>query len=201
MDRRYKAICTGNALAESKEKKTPSVRLSLQTQFDYNDPEVPCVKTFQTDLWLSDSAFERTLDTLTNVFGWDGENVYELNVDTSMFASIECDITTVEEEYNGRVYEKVKFVNKVNAVRPMDEMAAIDLNQKMSAKLALYRQKNQGKPIPTVNKTHVQPVASFAQAAPVAQAQSVVSGDCKHKFHQIGYTGQESTCPVCNLPF
>lgn len=152
MDRRYKAVCLGNSLKESKEKGTPSVCLSFQTEFEYGDPETPLKKRFFADLWLTEKTFDRTMDTLTNVLGWSGNDLFELNVDTLKLAGVECDITTGEETYNNQVREKVKFINPIKSVISLDEMAAANLTQKMQAKIELYRQKNRGKVTPTIVK-------------------------------------------------
>ena len=105
----YTATIMSTALAESKEKHTPSVRMQfhavecLETQEEVD-------KTFVGDLWLSDKAVERTVKILRDL-GFQGESMADLNYPETMQGLV-CEISTEMVEYNGETTERVKFVNK-----------------------------------------------------------------------------------------
>jgi hypothetical protein len=105
----YSAVIVSTALAESKEKKTPCVRLLVNT--------VKCLDTdqeekrqFYADLWLGEKAVDRTMKTLREI-GWDGMSFYDLNMENTLVGT-EIEISTAIEEWNGQSFERVKFVNK-----------------------------------------------------------------------------------------
>lgn len=105
----YAATIVSTSLAESKEKHTPSVRIMVMTTRDLdNDTEVQ--KKFVADLWLSEKAAEKTVQTLRDL-GFTGQTLIDLNFPDTM-AGLECEISTEMSEYNGQTSEKVKFVNK-----------------------------------------------------------------------------------------
>jgi hypothetical protein len=53
----------------------------------------------------------KTIDRLKEVFGWDGQDFFWFE-DTDI-SGIQFDITVENEEYNGKVSPKVKWINKV----------------------------------------------------------------------------------------
>jgi len=57
--------------------------------------------------WLSHAALDRSVKTLSDVFGWDG-NLAALAslVDSGPFVGRECEITVEDEEYNGKTTER-----------------------------------------------------------------------------------------------
>lgn len=65
---------TGNALAESKGG-TPSVKIALSPV--PKEGEMP--RKLWADLWLTDAAIEKTIETLEKVLGWQGKSFAELN--------------------------------------------------------------------------------------------------------------------------
>lgn len=167
MDRRYRAYCVGNKLAESSTAKTPSVKLIFKTTFDHDAPENRVEKTLFADLWLSEKCFERTMDTLTKVMGWSGDNLFEMN-DPMKLAGIEVDLVTGEEDYNGKTMEKVKFINAPGSlsVTPMEDGQASLLADQIRGRLLLYRQKNEKQPVPEVKRAAVGTVGAARTAAP-----------------------------------
>lgn len=116
----YRARTTGSALAFSKEKGTPSVALAFASMFDTSAPDEPLTTEnppkFYTNLWLTDKTIDRTIETLRQTFGWQGEDFTELN-DQGPLDGIEVDIVWEWEEYtdgSGQVKwrARVDWINK-----------------------------------------------------------------------------------------
>lgn len=105
----YSAVILSTALAESKEKKTPCVRMLVNTEknLDTNTDEK---RQFYVDLWLGEKAVDRTLKTLREI-GWEGMSFYDLNLPDTL-SGTEIEVSTAIEEWNGQSFEKVRFVNK-----------------------------------------------------------------------------------------
>lgn len=148
----YKATIIGNGLAESKEKKTPSVHLMLKAEFNLETKEA-VDKTFYADLWLSDKAKERTVDTLRAI-GFEGNSIAELNA--PCLVGYEVEISTYFEDYNGNSYEKVNFVNAVGSfekrgVKPLDDNITMGLSARYDS---LFRNKK-ATAKPSINKNVV----------------------------------------------
>ena len=139
--RKYRAVVSSHSLAESKEG-TPSVKVIFQTKFEVENPGVPFVKTMYTDLWLSAACFERSMHTLTKVFGWKGEIFEELNDNNTLLAGAECVLVVEDEEYNGKITSKVKFVNAVQ--KQLDKDRAKSLSEKLAGQLRAYKTKSPG---------------------------------------------------------
>lgn len=96
-----------NGLFEAGEKKTPGVRLALAV---VGGPEEG--NYIDWNGWLSDSAFDNTVKTLNETFGFSG-NFGEIAEMPDIFAGQQCSITTENEEYQGKVRLKVKWLNPV----------------------------------------------------------------------------------------
>ena len=98
----YRCRTTGSALAFSKEKGTPSIALAFASMFDTSAPEEPLTTEnppkFYTNLWLTDKTVDRTIETLRQTFGWQGEDFTELN-DQGPLDGIEVDIVWEWESY------------------------------------------------------------------------------------------------------
>jgi hypothetical protein len=64
--------------------------------------------------WLSHAALPGTVKTLVEAFGWD-RNLDALGklLDSGPFVGKECEITVEDEEYNGKMYPKIKWLNRV----------------------------------------------------------------------------------------
>lgn len=95
-----------------------------------------------TDLWLSAACFERSMHTLTKVFGWKGEIFEELNDFPTLLAGAECVLVVEDEEYNGKITSKVKFVNAVQ--KQLDKDRAKSLSEKLAGQLRAYKTKSPG---------------------------------------------------------
>jgi len=70
-------------------------------------------------LYLSENAFERTVKVVREVFGFDG------NFETlpAQIANKRCSIETEEEEYEGKMRLKVKWINPLRTVIPLKDGA------------------------------------------------------------------------------
>lgn len=104
----YIAVVKDNYLAESAISQTPSVKLVLET----TDALAPGgIKTFYADLWLTEKAIKRTIQTLSETFDFSGHLV---DLEAPILAGKKCRIETNFEIYDGKTTEKVSFVNPEN---------------------------------------------------------------------------------------
>lgn len=104
----YAARIISTALAESKEKHTPSVKMLVQA-YKCLDSGEACEKRFYADLWLGDRTIEHSVKTLREI-GFQGQSLVDLNYPDTL-KDVEIEISTEIVEYNGQNQEKVKFVN------------------------------------------------------------------------------------------
>lgn len=133
----YTATILSTALAESKEKHTPSVRIQVNAIHNL-DTDEDCDKKFTADLWLSDKAVERTIKTLRSL-GFEGQSMAELN-DPDTMTGLMCEVTTRMEPYEGETVERVAFVNKPGSfanrgLRAASEDVARSIAQRYDAAL------------------------------------------------------------------
>jgi hypothetical protein len=104
-------VCIGtivdHVLAESKEKKTPSVRLKLTWA------ETEPAHLFW-DGWLSEKAIPSTIKTLREALGWTGNDLRDFN-GTEQFAGVAVKMLVEDEEWNNKLRPKVQFIAHVDA--------------------------------------------------------------------------------------
>jgi hypothetical protein len=148
-DRHYvRCIVMGNALAESKEKKTPSVKIRLQAIPGANPPIEGFAdnRTLWADLWLTDAALESSIETLEKVLGWRGSSFAELN--DPCFDGVEVDAACEWEDVNGQWREKVVFLNAPGGggVKKMEDVQVRQVVSRLDAVLAKVRQNNPAAP-------------------------------------------------------
>ena len=127
---------TGNALAVSKNKGTPSVKISLASV--PHDGEIS--RNLWCDLWLTEAAQERTIETLEKVLGWQGQSFAELN--EPCFSGVEViAVCAWEEDDNGINREKVAFLNSTagGGVKKADPQDVRSITLKMDGFLKLSR--------------------------------------------------------------
>jgi hypothetical protein len=145
----YSGIITSHALAESKNNKTPSVKLCIKATTCLDDDNA-VDKTFYADLWLTDNSAQNTIKTLRDI-GWQGMDFATLNGGNDL-EGVEVEISTEVETYDGNDYEKVRFVNKPGhfanrGVKAMDANQARAVVAKYNALL-----RNSSKPAATAQK-------------------------------------------------
>lgn len=131
----YSGRIIANTLAESKNGK-PSVKLQIRTDRDL-DSGNSTDRTFYADLWLTDKAAEKSIETLREI-GFQGDDLKQLN-DPVLEGSM-VEISTVWENYNGKDIEKVAYVNKVGSyanrgLKSLDPNKADKFAQKYNAML------------------------------------------------------------------
>ena len=127
---------TGNALAVSKNKGTPSVKISLASV----PHEGEISRNLWCDLWLTDATQERTIETLEKVLGWQGQSFAELN--EPCFSGVEViAVCAWEEDDNGINREKVAFLNSAagGGVKKADPQDVRSITSKMDGFLKLSR--------------------------------------------------------------
>jgi len=100
MDERVKVI--EHFLAKAKTG-SPSVKIVLQNEAG---------EKLYYDCWLLESCKESTFKVLRDVLRWQGNDLNELN-NTDELCGRECVAVVEEEEYNGKVRQKVKFLNAI----------------------------------------------------------------------------------------
>ena len=116
---RQPATAIACTVGESTKKGTPGVFLTFR-----NDEGA----TIETALWLSEKAFERTVQVLREVFGFDD------NFDTIEGQVIEkrCSITVEEElDDKGKAWPRVKWINPEQTA---PKAAPADFLKQLSAK-------------------------------------------------------------------
>lgn len=99
---------------ESKEKKTPFLRIPLQVDdpsSDQNGRTITCEK------FITEATIDRLTKDLVEVFGWDGD-LFALdsgpdNVPDG-FAGMQCSIVTESESYDGKDRIRVQWLNSVD---------------------------------------------------------------------------------------
>lgn len=140
----YRGTIMSHALAESKVNHTPSVKLHIRADFDL-DKQVRLTegKVYYADLWLSDNAVDRTAETLRDL-GYTGYDLEELN--GTCMEGFECEFSTSFEDFNGKSYEKVNYVNPVGhyaarGIKPVSEGIAKSISRKYSAALRKFKPK------------------------------------------------------------
>jgi hypothetical protein len=165
----YRCEVVSNSLAHVGDKKTPSVKFQLKVCFNIATPNIAEGGVLYADLWLTDAAFENTMKTLSETFGWNGEDISELNNGELLFG-IECNAVVEIEEYDGKLRPKVKFLNNPNRAQPaMENESAKALADSLKGRILAFRAKNGGKGAP------VQITRSEAAAIDKAGAEATAS--------------------------
>lgn len=140
------AVVAEYGFSVSKEKGTPYIWIEFVFEnFKGDNQEDVSVRA---DLYLTDASVDFSLEKLANL-GWTGTDITELDPVSGTFTLVgrKALITGDMEEYNGKRYPKVSFINDPNApVKPASipsgELSG--LNAKLRGKIAAYRAK-QGK--------------------------------------------------------
>lgn len=131
---------TGNALAISKNKGTASVKIALESV----PKEDEAKRSLYCDLWLTENAVERTIQTLEKALGWTGKSFSELN-DPVFVGQEVIAVCGWEEDDQGRPREVVKFLNSPAGGAGVKRAEARDvkaITSKMDGFLKLARANN-----------------------------------------------------------
>lgn len=130
----YNAIARGGQLSESKNKGTPQVVV----QFEVCDAEF----AGQTITWtgfFTEKTEDRTLEAL-RIAGWRGDDITDLS-DLSREDVPVVQLVVEEETYEGKVYSRVRWVNKAGGglnVKPLDAKRAATFASRMKAKVRAF---------------------------------------------------------------
>lgn len=125
-----------NGLFESTEKKTPGIRLMLEVL----SPAAQAGEVIAWSGWLSDAAFERTTQTINEVFGFGG-NYGEVAENPNLFSQQQCSIVTemeTDRDDASKQHLRVKWLNplggKGGSAPVLEINAAKDLAKRLTAR-------------------------------------------------------------------
>lgn len=132
----------------SKEKGTPC--LWIEFVFDNFKDDGGLDVTVRADLYITDNTIDYVLEKLGNL-GWHGNDITELDPVSGTFTLVghKANITGHIEEYQGKQYPKVDFINDVNySPRPpaIEDNELSKLGAKLRGKIAAYRAKEKAAP-------------------------------------------------------
>ena len=142
MNGTYLATVKSHVLKDVGDNKTPCVSVKLETVENVVTGE-PCIDTVYASVWLTDKAFERTMETLTEVMGWDGDDLSDLD-GTGLLEGKQVWVVLEEETWEGKTKTNVKYINKVGG-RPqvtLDPAKAKALAAGLKGRILAYRQAN-----------------------------------------------------------
>jgi hypothetical protein len=135
-------------LGESKEKKTPRVEVLFEFYAD------DAAHTIRWDGYLTDGALDRTLEALRTC-GWAGDDLSDLaGIDTN-----EVELVIEQEEYEGKTYDRVKWVNAIGGggFSSLEPAAQKTLAAQLKSKVRAF-DAAKGVKTPTPTKTAAKPV-------------------------------------------
>jgi hypothetical protein len=116
-------------LGESSKKKSPRVEIEFAILDGTFKGE-----SFSDDFYLSEAAIDRTVDVL-RILGWQGDDLSQLG----SAVGGKCQLVLKEEEYDGKVKTRTKFVNPPGGgnrqAAPMSDDAATSLANSLKARI------------------------------------------------------------------
>lgn len=150
---RYVAEVIESCISKSKTNSI-SVKFLFDVLHNVKTPETPENCQIYGDLWLTENAFENSMKTLVEVFGFSGIEMGLLN-NKQYFAGIQCEIVVENEEFTDekgtRLIPKVKFINAVGSfqgLRSINEEELIPMLESLNSRLFDFQTKHQNvKPI------------------------------------------------------
>lgn len=167
----YAGTIVAHALAESRENHTPSIKLQIQVHTDL-DSRKPVDALYYADLWLTDKAVDKTMATL-RALGYNEDTLEPLNDSNRMIMrGFPVEIKTRPEEYNGKVYDKVEYVNAPGSfasrgVSSCDDATAKRIASRYDAILRNTRASSNG-PAPAARAAQPRPAAQQLPPPPSA---------------------------------
>lgn len=95
---------------------------------------------------LSEASLPYTIEKLDNL-GWNGDNIEDLD-NTDVLVGAPCFIVVGDEEYDGKMRTKVKFVNRFREQRPPDENVKAGVNDYLKKlRSGAFKKKKNGEPV------------------------------------------------------
>ena len=111
---KYRAKAKAWLLTEIGERSTPAVSV----EFSFLAPEYAS-EGIAWDGWLTENAYARTVESLRHC-GWEGDDVTDLQgLDAN-----EVELVVEAEEYEGKTYPRVKWVNRLGGIATKPPMSA-----------------------------------------------------------------------------
>ena len=133
---------------EAGEKQTPFIRIPCFVTDDGDQDGKEIVWTG----WITDAAFDRTIETLCKVFpSWDGD-MEALNSGAFSFAGFDCEIVAESESFEGKTRIKAKWLNPVGGGggKEMDGAKVASLISRLGRKAkAIAKQAGSSAPAPS----------------------------------------------------
>jgi hypothetical protein len=97
--------------------KSQAGTLGMEIAFSFMEPSTGVTESMNWVAWLSEKAMERSMDTLTNTLGFNGNdscNAEGILTDPQALAfNVDVELVVEDEEYKGKYYPKIKWVNRV----------------------------------------------------------------------------------------
>lgn len=145
----YKAVAKSVKCDESREKRTPYVRIMFEIQ-----EGTEAGQSVEWTGWLTEKTQERTMETIILTCGWKGNDLSALN--DGVMNGIDGDVFIVVEHEdnpdNGKTYAKVRWVNRTERVvtSSLDKPAAVAFADRFKGLAEAVRASNQQKPAPSI---------------------------------------------------
>lgn len=164
----YLGVIKATGLTESSKNKTPEVQMRINLVKNLED-NCPCTRQVIADLWLTEKTKDKTIALLCSL-GFDSDNLADINGD--ILKDCECEVSTYFEEYNGKSFEKVAFVNKVGTyasrgIKRLDDSQSNDFARRFASAIRANKDKVAPKQIHVETEEEK---AANAQAALGAEA-------------------------------
>lgn len=91
--------------------------LGMEIQFAFMEPSTGITETLNWVAWLTETSIERSMDTLVNTLGFNGNDSQHpdgiLSDPTALAYGIDVELVVEHEEYKGKYYPKIKWINKM----------------------------------------------------------------------------------------
>ncbi len=91
--------------------------LGLEVEFEFEEPSSGGRERLSRAFWLSQDAVENSMDTLVNVLEFNGDDSVDANSvltnPTALNYNKKVKLVVELEEYNGKSYPKIKWVNNL----------------------------------------------------------------------------------------
>lgn len=121
---KYRAVATSAILTETKNGKE---HVAIDLRITQGQSAGECL-SWQG--WLGERSVARTMESL-RACGWLGQNLAEIDIEE---LCNEVSITVEHEEYNGKTYAKVRWINP--GIKPLEAGKAAALAKRLAAQAA-----------------------------------------------------------------
>jgi hypothetical protein len=128
---KYNVTVSKTALAYSSKNKTPSIKILLVVDSPVAEPENKINQFISYDLWITQGTIINTKNCLKYVFGFDGDDISVFN-NPDQFSGTKATAVIEMEEYEGKSRPRVRFLNALFSVKPVDAMSAVEICKKFN---------------------------------------------------------------------